>query len=184
MAGTIKLDGTTFLSKSGSTFTQESTTLGSTVTFPAGHIVQTVSTMFGAVATGTGLMALDDTIPQISEGNEFMTQAITPKSDTNKLFIEVVWQGTISVAHGFIVALFQDSTASALAGLQENRATVNHSKSLSFNHYMTSGTDSSTTFKVRAGACATATTTFNGNAGSRVLGGVMASSITIYEIQV
>jgi len=169
----------TVISQTGS----DEPTIASGVVFPAGHVVQTVSTMFNAVATGTGLMVIDDTIPQISEGNEFMTQAITPKSDTNKLLIEVVWQGTINVAHGLIVALFQDSTANALAGLQENRATANHSKSVSFNHYMTSGTESLTTFRVRAGACATGTTTFNGNSGARVLGGVMASSITITEIQ-
>ena len=43
MAGTIKLDGTTFLTKSGSTFTQTNTTLGSDVVFPTGHIIQTVT---------------------------------------------------------------------------------------------------------------------------------------------
>ena len=52
MAGTIKLDGTTFLSKSGSDFTLNNVTdigsvtagtIGSSVTFPAGHVIQMVS---------------------------------------------------------------------------------------------------------------------------------------------
>ena len=51
MAGTIKLDGTTFLTKSGSTFTQTNTTLGSDVVFPAGHILQSV---FNPTRTANG----------------------------------------------------------------------------------------------------------------------------------
>jgi hypothetical protein len=47
---------------------------------------------------------------------------------------------------------------------------------------MTSGTTSATTFKVRAGANAAGTTTFNGTAGARLFGGVMASSMVIREV--
>ena len=39
------------------------------------------------------------------------------------------------------------------------------------------------TFKVRAGANAAGTTTFNGTGGARRMGGVAASSITITEIK-
>ena len=47
-----------------------------------GTVVQVVSTGFSAVATGATILPGDDTIPQITEGVEFMTQAITPKSTT------------------------------------------------------------------------------------------------------
>ncbi|MDP6258365.1 MAG: hypothetical protein QGH63_04680 [Rhodospirillales bacterium] len=88
-----------------------------------------------------------------------------------------------SNADNFTVALFQDTTANTLAaGFKQE--TVNHLECVSFNHYMTAGTTSSTTFKVRAGNEASRTTTFNGQLGSRKLGGVMASSITITEIEV
>ena len=54
---------------------------------------------------------------------------------------------------------------------------------VTFTHYMTAGTTSATTFKVRAGADGAGTTTTNGGAGmGRFFGGVMASSITITEI--
>ena len=39
----------------------------------SGSVVQTVSYQTGAVATGTTIIPIDDTIPQISEGNEYMT---------------------------------------------------------------------------------------------------------------
>jgi len=59
MAGTIKLDGTTFLSKSGSDFTVDVGTDGSyangsinsNVTFPAGHVVQTQSGVYSTDTT-------------------------------------------------------------------------------------------------------------------------------------
>ncbi len=49
-------------------------------------------------------------------------------------------------------------------------------------HSMISGTTSATTFKVRAGGnSGLGTTTFNGSASARKLGGSLASSITITE---
>jgi hypothetical protein len=53
---------------------------------------------------------------------------------------------------------------------------------MSFKHTMTSGTTSPTTFRFRAGGNVAGTTTFNGNAGARIFGGVMASSIVIQEV--
>ncbi len=147
-----------------------------------GKIAQVVNTQDGAVATGTTTIPMDDTIPQNTEDDEYMTLTITPNSTSNKLLIEVVFFAN-SNADNFTVALFQDTTANTLAaGFKQE--TANHLECVSFNHYMTAGTTSSTTFKVRAGNEASRTTTFNGQLGSRKLGGVMASSITITEIEV
>jgi hypothetical protein len=148
-----------------------------------GKILQVVNVMDGAVATGTTVLPMDDTIPQNTEGDEYMTLAITPASATNKLLIEVVFYFANSAAGNFTAALFQDTTAGALAvGFKQE--TANHLECISFNHYMTTGTTSATTFKVRAGNAAAGTTTFNGQSGARLLGGVLASSITIREILV
>ena len=151
----------------------------------AGSVVQVVNVIDGAVNTGTTLLPIDDTIPQNTEGVEFMTLAITPKATTNKLKIEVV----IGFAHSstnstLVSALFQDSTADALAAMPVSRnAGANETVNLVYTHYMAAGTTSETTFKVRAGSSAAGTTTFNGAAASRRFGGVMASSITITEIK-
>jgi hypothetical protein len=150
-----------------------------------GCVVQVVNTQTGAVATGTTTIPTDDTIPQNTEGTEFMTLAITPKSATNKLRIQVtaIWAHTIGTSY-VTTALFQDSTANALAAAVYNTATANHAYTTTFTHYMTAGTTSSTTFKVRIGSGSAGTLTFNGSSGARNLGGVLASSITIEEIQV
>lgn len=149
------------------------------------RIVQVVNTQSGSLGTGTTIMPRDDSIPQISEGDEYMTLAITPTSATNKLKIEVVWNGCSSVGSTDItVALFKGTDADALACASDVSYGQNDSMQIAFTHYMTAGTTDAITFRVRAGMKAAGTTTFNGEATGRLYGGVMASSITITEIRV
>ncbi len=150
----------------------------------AGLAAQVVNVQTGAVATGASTITVDDSIPQITEGTEFMTLAITPKSATNKLKIEVVFNFAHSQASNVTIALFQDTTANALACAVEYPDSINVMRQAVFTHYMTSGTTSETTFRVRAGRGGSGTTTFNGVATARKFGGVIASSITITEIWV
>ena len=151
-----------------------------------GKLLQVVNSTTSAVATGTTTSPEDDTIPQNTEGNEFLTLAITPASSSNKLFIEIscCFSHSDTSSSDMVMALFQDSTANALASASCGRQhTTNIAQTHSFNHYMAAGTTSSTTFKVRIGADASGTTTLNGVSGSRKHGGVMSSSITISEIE-
>lgn len=145
-------------------------------------IVQVVNTQTGASATGTTVLPDDDTIPQNSEGDQYMTLAITPGNTNNKLKIDVVVHLGASVVSVVTAALFQDTTANGLAAVSALINANNSPATLVFTHFMTAGTTSSTTFKVRAGMDRAGTTTFNGVSGSRVYGGVSASSITITEI--
>jgi len=148
-----------------------------------GKIVQTVNTQTGAVATGTTVVPKDDTIMQNTEGDEYMTLAITPTKSTNKLRISVNFYGSNSANARVYVGLFQDSTADALA-VASSYTAPGDATMISFEYEMVSGTTSATTFKVRAGGILAGTTTFNGEAGARLFGGVLASSIIITEIEV
>lgn len=152
----------------------------------AGDTVQVVNTQTGAAATGTTLIPFDDTIPQQTEGDQYMSLAITPTNALNKLKIEVVIVLASSLAtNQMAAALFQDATANALAAAGHSTpSSGGHPTILKFTHYMTAGTIAATTFKVRAGAGTAGTTTFNGSGGARLYGGVEASSITITEIKV
>lgn len=150
-----------------------------------GWVEQVVNTMSSAVSSGTTQIPYDDTIPQQTEGDQYMSLAITPISSTNKLKIEVVINLANSSSNSQVTAaLFQDSTANALAAAMTVMSTSAGGGQIVFTHYMTSGTTSSTTFKVRAGPASAITTTFNGLSATRKFGGVMASSITITEIRV
>lgn len=144
-----------------------------------GKVVQTVYTQTGAVATGTTVIPFDDTIPQNTEGDEYMTLAITPKSGSNDLYVEVVFNGASS-ASDLTVALFRDSAANALAAVHTNVGVV--LTQLVLRHRVASPGAGATTFKVRAGGAAAGTVTFNGAVGARKYGGVIPSSIRITEV--
>src|SRR3990167_11416304 len=97
---------------------------------PAGSTVQVVNTQTGAVATGTTVLPNDDTIPQNTEGDEYMTLAITPTNASNKLRIEVVVQCSGSLLALAAMALFQDSTANALAAAAQSNGGASYNEIL------------------------------------------------------
>ena len=144
-------------------------------------VVQMVNTQTGAVATGTTIMPMDDTIPQITEGDQYMTLAITPVSASNRLIIEVRAMFSVSVIEWGSVALFVGSTANALAAVTTVNGGAGYGDVLDLTHKVTAGVTSELTFKVRIGPGTASTITFNGSGGTRQFGGVAASSITITE---
>jgi len=151
----------------------------------AGAVVQVVSTSFTAVATGTTIIPQDDTIPQITEGTEFMTRTITPKSATNILIIECVAFLTNNTANSAITgALFQDAVTNGLAVSQSFMATATGRVNLMVAHSMVAGTTSAITFRFRAGGEAASTVTFNGISGSRFYGATTKSLIKVTEVKV
>jgi hypothetical protein len=157
-----------------------------TATTPkTGTVLQVAYNADGAVATGTTTVPIDDTVHQNSEGDQFMSQAITPQAAANLL--HVTHQGNYAssnaTASAFIVSLFQDSVAGALATTYNARvATAGALCNALLSHFMVAGTVSATTMKIRGGLSAAGTTTFNGQSSARLFGGVMASFLRIQEV--
>ena len=153
-----------------------------------GKVVQVVSTPPFTMASGTTTIPNDATIPQKTEGTEFMTLAITPTSATNKLIIQAIAHGSVNAATiNHIMALFQDTTANALCAVATLNPTSTASTTLNLQHYMTAGTTSATTFKIRIGPHTTGTYVLHGyysGGNSLYFGGVSEASITIWEIAV
>jgi len=148
----------------------------------AGHVIQVANYTTGAMSTGTALIPFDNTIPQITEGTQFMSLAFTPKKATSKLKITVNLSASISIVGVVTVALFQDSIANALATSISHCGVVNGVQQNSFITYISASDINSKTFTVRASCNATGTITVNGQSSSPLFGGSLASSITIEEI--
>jgi len=148
---------------------------------PAKRLAQIQRSQTAAFASGTTTIPLDGTIPQNTEGDQYMSLAITPVNAGSILEIDVIASVSSSAIGTMIGALFQDTTANALAAIAQLLPTADGSVILHFRHQMTSGTTSATTFKFRAGNSAAGTTRFNGNGPSGTLFTVMASSVTIKE---
>jgi len=144
-----------------------------------GRILQRVSTFTGGQASGTGVIPADNTIPQITEGDEYMNLSITPLSASSILEIEVIGYFMNSTAILMAMCLFRDATANALktaimsdSGNQGNASII--------KHYVSSLATTPTTFRVRAGG-ASGATTFNGQSGIAYYGGTIGSGIIITE---
>lgn len=149
-----------------------------------GDMVQRVYNATGEVATGTTAVPDDDTIPQITEGDEYMTQAITPTSTVNLLAVRHVGTYANSISNAIHAALFQDATSNALAAQRGVVDTAGFSRTLTIDHTMVSGTTSATTFRIRVGNSGSGTLTFNGTAGARRYGGVMNACLSVEELYV
>ena len=100
---------------SGNVLTSDGTNWASAAA-GAGKIVQAVNVTDHTLSTTTATIPQDNTTPQNTEGLELFTLAITPTSASNKLLIlaDVNMANTGAIITR-IVALFQDSTAGALA---------------------------------------------------------------------
>lgn len=148
----------------------------------AGDVVQVVAARTGAVGTTSTVMPFDDTVPQITEGAEFLTASITPTSATNKLLIQAVFNGSCSTTSYITAALFQDATATALVAASKYGASGTYEQVV-LSVLVDAGTTSATTIRLRAGQHTAGTMTMNGDGGARRLGGSMATTITITEIK-
>ncbi len=154
----------------------------STNTFPNGFVVQVAQATASAVATGTTTIPIDDTIPQNTEGDQYMSVTITPKSTTNTLVIQVTAMLANTATSPYIAgAIFQDSTANAIAASVEWAANASDTITFDIITTLTAGTTSATTFKFRAGCNSAGTTTFNGQVGARFFGAITKSAMVVWE---
>ena len=151
-----------------------------------GDTVQVAETTDAAVASGTTTIPFDDTIPQNTEGDQYMSLAITPTVSANVLAIHHHGHyANTNVGFNINAALFQDSTANALTvSVSAKDAGANGPGAIEIIYGMRAATTSSTTFKIRAGSGSAGTTVFNGNASgtTRLYGGVFLSRMNIREL--
>ena len=148
-----------------------------------GKVVQVVETVSSAVSTGSSQIPQDDTIPQNTEGDEYISASITPFNSNNKLLVEFEGLFSGSASGVFIAAaLFQDNLSDALAATIVASSNINQAAPTRLSHTVSAGGTSATTFKIRAGGEAATVVTFNGQAGNRIFGSMNKSRLRIIEL--
>lgn len=152
--------------------------------FPNGMVLGSAMASYTTNADITTVMPLDDTIPQNTEGVEILTVTITPKSTSNKL--RVRFRGQVSssnIAHA-TAALFVGSTAGAIAGVYASIPANAYGVPITLEHEFVPGVTTAVTLKIRIGpANSSPAIRLNGNASSRMLGGVSAATLVVEEIK-
>lgn len=148
-----------------------------------GDTVQRVRTYFTSLVAPAGVaIPRDDTIPQSTEGAEYMTRAITPTSAANVL--RILGHATVNpeVGDQAVIALFQDATANALSAAAWTGGGADEPEIIDIDHCMVAGTTSSTTFKVRMGNDGGDVISMSGGSGARFFGGVANSFMEVVEL--
>lgn len=149
----------------------------------SGTPVQIVETDFITAGTSAAVIPTDDTIPQITEGVEIMTAAITPKFATSTLYVEVLVNCAVNtLGSSCVAAVFQDAGVNALAAAFVQGGGNDFGSQVAVRFKVAAGTTTARTFRVRVGPGTAVTMTYNGNAGTRRFGGANISSIKITEV--
>jgi hypothetical protein len=147
-----------------------------------GAVVGMKTALFVAAATGTTIMPFDDTIPQITEGAEFMTITYSPQSTTNHVMVEsLAWYSHDAANAQAGMALFRDAVVNALAVTEQYQNTATAVVQNSLMYDFVPGATTSITFRIRIGSQNAGTLTFNGQSGTRRYGGVATSYMKITE---
>ena len=150
-----------------------------------GKVAQVVQAETNSIINTTNSISNDTSIPQISEGAEALTCAITPTNASSTLFIFVdMVLGSGGGGVGSIIALFKDSTANALQSkvVQTGQVNVVHADA-KFIHKIAAGSTSAQTFKLRFAASGGGTVGINSYDGSTAsMGGTMKTSLIIMEV--
>tara|TARA_R110000782_G_scaffold181023_3_gene271450 strand:+ start:28 stop:738 length:711 start_codon:yes stop_codon:yes gene_type:complete len=149
-----------------------------------GKVLQCLSQVYTTQTSTETIFANDDTIPQITEGVQIFSQAITPAHASNILMVDLVLSmGTAGGSSTYGAALFQDSTANALAYFLSTSMEANTSLSFPFFFRMAAGTTSATTFTVRIGGSGSVTK-INILSGGGSYGSILQSTMRVWEIAV
>lgn len=143
-----------------------------------GAVIGSARTDVGTTSTGTTLVPQDNTIPQSTEGDQFLSKSYTPQSAANLLDVKAQAIMFSSVGgQSFVLSLYQDSGANALKVAAAGQFNTGNLTELSLNHCQLAGLSTSTAFKVRAGQATAGTLTFNAS----LYGGTLNSFLEIME---
>lgn len=148
-----------------------------------GEPVQVRRSTVGTLVTGSTQVPIDNTIPQITEGDQYMSLAVTPTSAANLLRLVAVGNYSNTGASAFVVqSIFRDAVANAIASgvCFENQGSA--FMQVVTDCYSLAASTSSTTVRVRTGANVVGTTNMNGTNGSQYYGGALSSFLEVTEL--
>ena len=133
-------------------------------------------------SSGSTIIPIDNTIPQNTEGDQYMSIDFIPLRSKSTLEIDVDTTLSFSNYGTITMALFQDSVANAICSKPAGFVpSANAMIGAFMRHILKSSSTNLTTFKFRAGNVNAGTTYFNGN-GYVLYNNTLFSSITIKEI--
>lgn len=133
------------------------------------------------LASGTTNMIYDNSIPPITEGDEYMQMWYAPQNANNYIHVMVIFHGYLNADDYVTLGLFKQGTTDAL---KATSARGNYTGTWVLHHWFQPGSLDAIDFRVRAGRDGSGTLYFNGaGAGTGLYGGVSGSMIIVKEYE-
>jgi len=158
----------------------------STAAISSGKVLQVTRSTTASVVTCGTTIPWDDTIPQITEGNEVLTITISPISATSVIYLKFDASGVASqsVGNSGTVAFFKDSTADAIYATAIPFWTASaYGIKLNGSYSELSSSTTSRIYRVRVGSDAGTIYVNGNNVGARRYGGVSISHFEAWEVE-
>ena len=157
------------------------------VTYPDGNtqagataVAQIVTDSEDAHSSHTTVIPVDDTIPQITEGEELLTVTITPTNASSVLVIDFFCGVADDGQATWTIALFVDTTADAIQAWSYWDTSASHPRFGVLRHFLSAGSTAARTYKIRIGP-AGGTLYINGIQAGRLFGGIAITNLTVTE---
>lgn len=152
--------------------------------YASGLIQEVTASSSTYIAPFTTAIALDDTVPLITEGTELLTIAITPGFASSVLEFDVEFTcGTSTATGNTVVYSLIDVTAGTTLHTWVSTTKLNSEpETMQGSCSVPSPGISSNTYSLRAGTV-TGTLEINGVAGARVFGGALSTKIRVREVK-
>ena len=149
-----------------------------------GTVLQRVKVFSTAAVTLSGNIPVDATIPQIDEGTELYTLAITPKSEDSVLYFHGIIAATPdSGSIDLVMPMFVDTTANAIFTSYNYSVAVNYRVQSVIYGSVASGSTSARTYRLRVGANSSTDLEINQmNGAGGKFGGTWGSGFEITEV--
>jgi len=151
---------------------------------PSGAALKVIQATLSTNQTVTAAIPSDNTIPQITEGTQILSQAITPPSSSDKILCRVNVPYSSNTAIRVGVALFRTGNSNALAAVEGQSG---NSGMISFEYLDSPASASEQTYSIRVGNTDGASTVgINGqasSAGTRIYGGACMATLTLIAIK-
>jgi hypothetical protein len=149
-----------------------------------GTIAQVVRDTDATYVTATTDLPCDNSIPQITEGEEVLSVAITPVNASSILRITAYLPLGASTAGQVGAALFVDATAGALNAIGQRVNSAAGMSPMVLRHTVAAASTSARTYRIRIGpdVGGPAEAYLNGDGTSRQFGGVCLASLEVEEI--
>lgn len=147
-----------------------------------GRLLQTAQHVRTDYSSQAGQVPLDDTIPQITEGNEYLTVInFVPQVVGSRIRLSAIFCFTVSAVTTCIGSLFRAGTANALASAIVGPSNIDYEQQMILGYELFVADLNPITFSFRAGPAAPGTCRMNGR-GARLLGGAYTSFLRVEEI--